>query len=260
MSAEFGSRDDPHDTLVVEQFGPRAAAYVASTDHSQGSDLERLATLAAARRGARALDLGCGGGHVSFTVAPFAREVVAYDLSAEMLAAVRAEAARRGLGTIATRQGGAEALPFPDAHFDLVLTRFSAHHWRDLGAALAEMRRVLAPGGLAVVMDTVSPEMPEADAFLDRLERLRDPSHVRDYSVPEWRDALLAAGFRPATTTRGRLRIAFAPWLERMATPPDAIAAIREMMTTAPPAVAAHFALEADHSFTIDTMMIEADP
>ena len=261
MAAEPGACDDrSHEAHVVAQFGPRAAAYVASADHALGADLERLATLAAARRRGRALDLGCGGGHVGFAVAPFATEVVAYDLSDEMLAAVRAEAARRGLANIATRQGGAEALPFPDASFDLVLTRFSAHHWRDLGAALSEMRRVVAPGGLAIVMDTISPDAPDADAFLDRLERLRDPSHVRNYSVAEWRDALVAAGLRPATTTLGRLRLVFAPWLARMATPPEAVAAIGDLMAAASPDVAAHFTLEPDHSFTIDTMMLEANP
>ncbi len=249
-----------HDTRVVEQFGPRAAAYVASADHAHGADLERLSALASTRRGGRALDLGCGGGHVSFAVAPFAAEVVAYDLSEEMLAAVRAEGTRRGLGNIATQQGSAERLPFPDAHFDLVLTRFSAHHWRDLGAALAEMRRVVAPGGLAVVMDTVSPDAPAADAFLDKLERLRDPSHRRDYSIAEWRDALTAAGFRPAAPSLGRLRLDFAPWIARMATPPDSVAAIRALMAAAPPEVATHFALEANHSLTIDTMMLEAAP
>ena len=262
MKAETDAHGDGsvHDALVVERFGPRAAAYVTSTDHSQGADLERLAALSAARRGARTLDLGCGGGHVSFATAPFASHVVAYDLSAEMLAAVRLEGLRRGLGNIATQQGSAEKLPFPDASFDLVLTRFSAHHWRDLAAALAEMRRVVAPAGLVVVMDSISPDAPEADAFLDEVERLRDSSHIRDYSVSEWRDALAAAGLVVGTTTLGRLRLAFDPWIARMATPADAVAAIRALQADAAPEVAAHFALEQDGSFTIDTMMIEAHP
>ncbi|MDR3463827.1 MAG: class I SAM-dependent methyltransferase, partial [Beijerinckiaceae bacterium] len=161
-----------HETLVAAQFGPRAMAYVASKDHAQGADLERLATLAAARPGARVLDLGCGGGHVSFTVAPFAREVVAYDLSEEMLAAVAATAAARGLTNIVTQQGMAEDLPFPAAHFDIVATRYSAHHWRDLAAGLAGIRHVLKPGGLAVIMDVISPGDPQPDTFLQAIELL----------------------------------------------------------------------------------------
>lgn len=67
--------------LVAAQFGPRAEAYVTSAVHAQGEDLNRIAGWAAARRPARALDLGCGGGHVAFALSPHAGEVIAYDLS-----------------------------------------------------------------------------------------------------------------------------------------------------------------------------------
>ena len=245
--------------LVAAQFGPRARAYVESTAHAQGDDLERLATLAAARPGARVLDLGCGGGHVSFAVAPFAREVIAYDLSPEMLAAVETEAARRGLATIQTAQGTAEAIPFEAASFDLVATRYSAHHWSDLGAGLAGMRRVLKPGGLAVVMDTVSPGDAAADGFLQAVETLRDPSHIRNYTPSEWEDALRAAGFRPAAPVLSRLRLDFAAWIERIGTPDKQARAIRALQKQMPEAIAAHFEIEPDGSFTIDTMTIEVD-
>ena len=95
------------------------------------------------------LDLGCGAGHASFAVAPHAAAVVAYDLTAEMLAVVEREASARKLGNITTVQGMAEKLPFPDAHFDFAITRTSAHHWHDVPAALREARRVLKPGGQA---------------------------------------------------------------------------------------------------------------
>ena len=121
-----------HESLVAAQFGARARAYVESTDHSRGADLERLAMLVAARPKGRVLDLGCAGGHVSFTVSPLAREVVAYDLSPEMLAAVWSVAAERGLSNIVTERGIAEALPFADGSFDIVATRYSAHHWDNL--------------------------------------------------------------------------------------------------------------------------------
>ena len=245
--------------LVVDQFGPHARAYVESADHATGADLARLAAIAAERPGGRVLDLGCGGGHVTFTVAPHAAEVVAYDLSSEMLAAVRAEAARRDLGAIRTEQGNVEALPFADAGFDLVLTRFSAHHWQDLGAALAEMRRVIRPGGLVVVMDTVSPEVPDLDAFLDRVERLRDPSHVRNRTARDWRVGLAAAGLHPRQPVMALLRLAFEPWIARIGTPAANAQAIRALQAEASPEVAAHFALEPDGTFTIDTMMLGAD-
>ncbi len=103
-----------HQNLVASQFGPQAAAYVASPVHAQGEDLQQMAAAVRGMAGARVLDLGCGGGHVSFNVAPHVREVVAYDLSRDMLGAVAATAQARGLANIATQQGTVESLPFPD--------------------------------------------------------------------------------------------------------------------------------------------------
>ena len=247
-----------HETRVAAQFGPRAQAYVESRDHAVGADLDRLARLVAARPGGRVLDLGCGGGHVAFTVAPFAREVVAYDLSSEMLEAVRGAAAGRGLASIVTRQGAAESLPFETASFDIVATRYSAHHWGDLAAGLAGIRRVLKPDGLAIVIDVVSPGEAQRDTFLQAIELLRDPTYVRDYSTAEWVAALRAAGLRPDGPRPGRLRLDFAAWVARSATPPLQAQAIRALQGCMPDAVAAHFAFEPDGTFTLDTTMIEA--
>ncbi len=131
--------------LVDQQFGQVAQAYLASAVHAQGADLDALAALARATPHANVLDLGCGGGHVSFAMAPHAASVVACDLSADILGVVAAEGARRGLAQLRTQAGRAEALPFDDGTFDIVATRFSAHHWYDVRAGLAEARRVLKP-------------------------------------------------------------------------------------------------------------------
>ena len=93
-----------HDALVTEQFGPQARAYLASAVHAQGEDLTQLAALIGSRPDAFALDLGFGGGHVSFLLASLVRKVVAYDLSEEMVAMVRQEAARRGFANLDPRQ------------------------------------------------------------------------------------------------------------------------------------------------------------
>src|ERR1700749_748202 len=110
-----------HEALVGDQFGARANAYLTSALHAQGRDLEALVALATNHRDARVLDLGCGGGHVSFNVAPQVREVVAYDLSAEMLDVVAGAAKERGLANLKTQQGGVESLPFPAARFGMGL-------------------------------------------------------------------------------------------------------------------------------------------
>ena len=249
-----------HEALVATQFGPHARAYVESADHARGADLPRFAALVAARPGSRVLDLGCGGGHVTYAVAPYASEVLAYDLSPDMLAAVSLEAQARGLTGVRTERGTAEALPFADASFDFVFTRMSAHHWHDVAAGLAGMRRVLRPGGTAAVMDVVAPQDSALhDTFLQAIEILRDPSHVRDYTPDEWLTMLRAAGFVPSAPVTGRLRLDFAAWIDRIGTPDVQVRAIRALQAQMPPEVIDRFAIEADGSFRLDTAMFEAD-
>ncbi len=242
--------------LVARQFGPQAKAYVGSTVHAQGADLDALGRRLALERPARLLDLGCGGGHVSFTAAPHAEAVVAYDLSAEMLGAVAAEAARRGLANISTRQGTAERLPFEAGGFDAVVSRYSAHHWSSLAAGLAEARRVLKAGGRAIFMDVVAPEDALLDTFLQAVEMLRDPSHVRDYAPRQWRALAQAAGFEVEEETPRRLRLEFSSWLARIGTSSVHAAAIRSLEAGASEEVRRHFEIEADGSFTIDTLTL----
>jgi SAM-dependent methyltransferase len=247
-----------HEAVIVAQFGPRAAAYVASAVHAEGEDLRDLAALVRSRPNARVLDLGSGGGHVSFTAAVHAREVVAFDLSAEMLAAVEGVAAERGLGNITTVRGSVDDLPFAEGAFDIVLSRFSAHHWPDLAAALAEARRVVKPDGIAVFVDVASPGPALLDTHLQAVELLRDPSHVRDYSAEEWQGAVAGAGFAPGRLVRRRLPLEFRSWIERMRTAETHVRAIRSLQTQASAAVQEHFAILPDGSFTLDTLSLEA--
>ena len=245
-----------HEAVVSAQFSPRAQSYLTSPVHARGEDLDRLAGIVGSRPEAVAVDLGCGAGHASFAVAPLVQKVVAYDLSDAMVAMVRAEATRRGLANVEARQGSVERLPCPDATFDLVVSRYSAHHWHDVAAGLREARRVLKPGGLAVFMDAVSPGPALLDTWLQTLELLRDPSHVRDYSVAEWQALLAAAGFLPGTVSRFRLRLEFSRWVERMAPPEIQVQAIRSLQARVGTEVREHFAMEADGSFTLDTMLV----
>lgn len=239
--------------LVESQFGPQAAAYVTSPVHAAGADLDALAEAVAGRGLAKALDLGCGGGHVSFTLAPHVAQVTAYDLSQAMLAAVRTEAARRGLSTISTMEGCAEALPFAAETFDLVASRYSAHHWSDVPAGLGEARRVVKAQGKVVVMDVIAPAHPLQDTFLQAVELLRDPSHVRDYALAQWRTMAQAAGFAVERVETRRLRLEFQSWVTRIRTDPLHVEAIRSLQALAADTVRAHFAIEPDGTFTVDT-------
>ncbi|GLK43836.1 MULTISPECIES: class I SAM-dependent methyltransferase [Novosphingobium] len=240
-----------HNAIVDRQFGGQAQAYVSSTAHSSGPDLERLAHVSQAWSAAKVLDLGCGGGHVSYTIAPNVGEVIACDLSPSMLDAVTGEARRRGIVNISTRQAAAESLPFADGEFDAAACRMSAHHWQDLDAGLREARRVLKAGAPAIFIDVVSPGHPMLDTHLQAVELLRDRSHVRDYRIEEWSAALSRAGFDTLRVSTHSLPMEFAAWVERMKTPAPLVTAIRALQTEASEAVRDAFAIREDGSFTI---------
>jgi SAM-dependent methyltransferase len=245
-----------HERVVEAQFGPRAKAYVESAVHSQGADLEAIGTLA---EGAElALDLGAGGGHVSYALARHARRVIASDLSSEMLAAVKRTAREKGLGNIETVEAPAERLPFEDGTFDFVASRFSAHHWRDFDAGLREARRALKRGGRAAFVDVYAPGQALFDTHLQAIELLRDHSHVRDYTSAQWLDTLGRSGFAIDACRTWRLRMDFPVWIARMQTSEEYVKAIRALQIAASAETKAHFAIEPDGSFTLDMLMIEA--
>jgi len=251
-------KTDTHNDIIIKQYASQSNAYLASAVHAQGEDLERMASLIGPRPDAVALDMGCGGGHVSYRMAGLVNKVVAYDLAEAMLATVAKEAQRRGLGNIVTKQGAAEALPCPSESFDVVATRYSAHHWHAFTEGLAQMHRVMKTGGLAIFMDVVTPGVPLLDTWLQSMELLRDSSHLRNASLAEWTSTLTSLGFEVGEVTKYRLRLEFVSWTERMNTPETHVAAIRSLQRRAAAAVTDYFEIEKDGSFTVDTVLIVA--
>jgi ubiquinone/menaquinone biosynthesis C-methylase UbiE len=246
-----------HVTVVSDQFGPRADAYVLSAVHASGADLEMIEAAARRARPGRAIDLGTGGGHVAYRLAPHAAAVTACDLLPDMLAAVARTAESKGIKNIQTVAAAAERLPMPDEEFDFLACRFSAHHWQDWEAGLREARRVLRENAPAIFVDVISPGSPQLDTHLQAVELLRDPSHVRDYSAAEWLESLARSGFAVQATRSWRLRTEFAQWIARMRTPEVLANAIRALQSAAPEEVASHFAIEQDSTFMLGCAMFE---
>jgi ubiquinone/menaquinone biosynthesis C-methylase UbiE len=245
--------------LSATQFGTSATNYLTSPVHATGADLERLRAVAVRQQPAWVLDLGCGAGHVSFALAGGgARRITAYDPSSDMLAVVAQEAATRGHEAIETCVGAAEVLPFDENTFDLVVTRYSAHHWANMPRALAECARVTVPGGRLVVIDVIAPERPLFDTALQVIEFLRDASHVRDYRVSEWAAMQRAAGFAEPTVTSWKLPIEFKSWIARIGTPPARVAALQAVFAELPSEVLEYFQVGPELSFVTDSAWLEA--
>ncbi|MBC7701137.1 class I SAM-dependent methyltransferase [Aquabacterium sp.] len=239
----------------LDQYGSQAQAYLDSPVHAQGPDLAKAQALVAQSIPARgqALDVGCGAGHLSFALAPHLARIVALDPSPQMLATVQQAALARGLRHIETVPSSAERLPFPDATFDLVCSRYSAHHWTQLAPALKEMRRVLKPGGRLLLIDVQGEEDALVDSHLQAIELLRDRSHVRNRAVSQWGTLLADAGFIDIDHDSWPVHIDYSSWVARMRTPASRVAMIREVQTDAPQEVQEALAIERDGSFTFTT-------
>jgi ubiquinone/menaquinone biosynthesis C-methylase UbiE len=244
--------------LTVRQFGSTAEKYLTSTVHSSGLDLQRLSERAKALPASSVLDLGCGAGHASFALARGgARRIVACDPAIQMLEVVQREAAARGYGQIETLAGPAECVARADSSFDLVVTRYSAHHWPDVRRALHEIGRVLKPGGTLIVIDVLAPENPLLDTVLQTVEILRDASHVRNYRESEWRALFAAAHFSDPTVLRWKLPMAFDSWVARIGTSAARIAALQTVFAELPREARDYFAVSHERSFAIDSGWLE---
>jgi len=237
-------------SLVQQQFGAHAAAYATSTVHAKGASLARLVELTDPQKQWRVLDVATGAGHTAAAMAPHVASVVASDLTAQMLSEAAALAAAKGLANMTTARADAEALPFPDASFDLVTCRIAPHHFPDVATFVAEARRVLVAGGTLAVVDNISPDqistpgfshtdLRDASLTYNAFEKIRDPSHGRCLGMAEWNEVIEDAGLQPVHAERLPKDMEFQPWAERMGADATTIERLRGMLENASPALAA---------------------
>lgn len=191
---------------MTDVWSERGEAYRTSEAHVRGEDLDLIAEWAAGAR--NALDVATGGGHVATRLRAEGVDVVTCDPAP-------------GMGPDVVCR--AEDMPFADGSFEVVTCRVAAHHFADPARAVAEMARIA--GRLVLVSDNlfVSEEAEEAD-------RLRDPSHVRNYGEGEWRAFLRDAGLTVQEVRRLEHRVAFEPWLERTACAGEEAERVRELL------------------------------
>ena len=181
-----------HQDRILDQFSRQAAPFAASPQMRNEAALNRIVAMAAPAPDDVVLDVACGPGLLACAFARVTRHVTGIDLTPKMLEQARALQQAEGLENLTWHQGDVLPLPYADASFAIVSARFAFHHFLDPLAVLKEMRRVCRGGGRVVVADS-APELGKADAF-NRMERLRDPSHVRALSPEELVELFAAAG------------------------------------------------------------------
>ncbi len=209
----------PTKARTREQFGRVASRYRCSADHVDVEDLDLLFDGVVPKRGDRGLDVATGAGHTALALAGHEVRVVASDLTPRMLREARTLAAEAGAGNIAYAVADAESLPFADRVFDLVTCRLAAHHFHDIRAAMREIARVTRPGGRIGVIDSIVPCDPSLDAYLNGIEKVRDPSHVRSYHSEEWLEFVANSGLLPLRIGFLWKTHAFAEWVARTGQP-----------------------------------------
>jgi SAM-dependent methyltransferase len=182
---------------VTDVWSDRADAYRTSAIHSEGPDLDLVVDWCEPAEGVTVLDVATGGGHVARRLREAGATVVTLDPAPGMQADTTAPA---------------EDLPFADAAFDAATTRLAAHHFADVRRAVREMARVARHRVVACDNTFVSDVSEEAD-------RLRDPTHVRNYSVDEWHELFAQAGLELADERFLQRPLEIEPWLERAGTP-----------------------------------------
>ena len=190
----------------MSDWSTRAEAYREAPEHREGEDLDLIVSWAEGSR--TALDVATGGGHVARRLREAGLQVVSADPAPGMQADVICRA---------------EHLPFADGAFDFVVSRIAPHHFEDIATALTEMARV--SNDLVVIEDTlyVSEQVEEA-------EKLRDPTHIRSYSEPEWRALLEDVDLEVERVELIEKRHALEAWLDRSGTPAEDKPRVKELL------------------------------
>ncbi len=205
--------------LTRAQFGRVASKYRCSADHTDVDDLDLLFMGLALDPGHRVLDVATGGGHTAAALAGRCGYVVASDLTPSMLREARVLATEHRAGNVGFTAADAGGASVPGGVFDRLTCRIAPHHFPDVRTALAEMARVIRPGGRIGIIDSVVPAEPSLDAFLNGVEKIRDPSHVRSYRVEEWIEFLAGTGLSLLQTASLWKTHSFPEWVARTGRP-----------------------------------------
>lgn len=249
---------------TARQFGKQAALYASSAGHAAGADLSIVVQLLQAQPSWRVLDVATGAGHTAAAVAPLVSSVVATDLTPEMVQQAAKLFATRSLSNASAEVHDVEALNFPDASFDAVTCRIAPHHFLDIRKACSEIARVLKQGGVFVLEDNVAPSSPRFDAWVNTVERLRDPTHIRSYTVAQWREMLATAGLRVERVRHYRKTHDVAEWIGRSGISEEQIACVYRAFADAAKVTRNHFRIRFDDAtgrattFTDDKVILRA--
>jgi ubiquinone/menaquinone biosynthesis C-methylase UbiE len=182
--------------IVRDRFTRTAEVFGNAVMQTRAVEAEILAEMVAAKKSDWAVDLACGTGALALTFAQHVRWIMGLDLTPAMLAVAQRTAREANARNIAFALGNAQEIPFPDASLDLALSSYALHHVPEPARVIGEMSRVLKRGGRAGIIDIFAQEDPQSAEMHDRIERVRDPSHVRTLARSEFASLFAANRLR----------------------------------------------------------------
>jgi SAM-dependent methyltransferase len=254
---------DEHKARVQAQFGGSAEAYVRSTGHAGGEDLDRLLLWGRKRGASRVLDIATGGGHTALAFAGFTPTVVATDLTLPMLQAARKFILSQDATGVRFLAADVEALPFKEGSFGVVTCRIAAHHFPEIMPAVRQVARVLRPSGSFLLQDILGHDDDECAAFILEVEKRRDPSHVRSFRQLEWAAFLRAVGLTVIDEAMVSKVRPWEEWTGRTRMTAEGRADLERFVLAAPPRCreAFDFRVEGGRilSFTDRMLLVRAD-
>lgn len=236
---------DATQRAAQEQFSRQSERYAKGHILEAVEDVAEIISFVSIPAGARVLDVACGAGHTGLYLASLGHHVTCADLSSAMLERTRAAATARGL-LVETGQHPAETMPYADRSFDLVTCRVAPHHFSSPAAFVSEVARVLRPGSSFLLIDgTVPEDDEEMGTWLNEVEKLRDPTHVRLLSPREWIALCQRAGLHVEKYwLRGKKQPDLEWYFETAATSPENRRAVRKLIETASAQVRKTYALD----------------
>jgi SAM-dependent methyltransferase len=216
-----------------QQFNANAEKYAASHVHKFGASLPVLLEMAQPISTDRVLDIATGTGNTALTIAPFVSSVIGLDMAVKMLEQAKKRALEEGFANADFLEGSAEALPFDDSVFSLVVSRHAPHHFRDVPKFLSEVSRVLEPGGRFVMADQVTLEA-QNKTWIDEFQRTRDPSHFMQRTIAQWQELARAAGLSWITHQVVPYRLEFDWWTQASGCTPERLVKLIELLEHVP--------------------------
>ena len=215
---------------TIKQFSKTSINYSKDILFSHGKDLDMIIKFVKPKKSMNVLDIATGAGHVAIKLSQYVKCVEAIDITPKMIQEAEKNIKSQNITNIKTKVMKADQLLFDKEHFDLITCRYAPHHFHNITKFLSEVYRVLKYNGMFVLIDIVSLPDYFLDEFINKINKMRDPTHIRSYTKNEWLSMILKSKLKVIDVKGFRNEYNLEDWLKRAETNEDKIRQIRQLI------------------------------